>query len=102
MVCRQIKRGGASAPFHADKKPSLKIYPNGKGYYCFSCGAGGDPIKFAAQYRDVNNYEAAKGLAAAFQVPNTGAGDYREKREAELPGKGGRNYQRSSRGQRCG
>lgn len=78
------KKGWCVCPFHADKKPSLKIYPNGKGYYCFSCGAGGDPIKFAAQYRDVNNYEAAKGLAAAFQVPIQEPVTYREKREAEL------------------
>jgi len=27
--------------FHADKNPSLVIYPDGGGYHCFSCGANG-------------------------------------------------------------
>lgn len=31
-------------PFHKDQHPSMKIYPDGKGYYCFACGSGGDAI----------------------------------------------------------
>lgn len=78
-----VQNGKCLCPFHQDRRPSMKIYPDGKGYYCFSCGSGGDLIKFVARYRDVRNYEAAKELAGAFgvlvQVPVT----YREKREAE-------------------
>lgn len=81
---RVNRKGWCVCPFHADKKPSLKIYPDGKGFYCFSCGAGGDPIKFAARYRGVGNYEAAKELAAAFQVPIQEPVTYRERREAKL------------------
>lgn len=81
----QINRKGLClCPFHQDKDPSLKIYPNGKGFYCFSCGAGGDQIKFTALYRDIGNYEAAKELAAAFDIPLAEPVTYREKREAEL------------------
>ena len=61
----------------------MKIYPDGKGYYCFSCGSGGDQIKFVARYQDVGNYEAAKELAAAFGIPINVPVTYREKREAE-------------------
>lgn len=77
------RRGLCLCPFHQDKNPSLKIYPDGKGFYCFACGTGGDQIKFAALYRDTSNVEAAKELAAAFAVPLAEPVTYREKREAE-------------------
>ncbi|MDR2024004.1 MAG: hypothetical protein LBQ71_12375 [Hungatella sp.] len=77
------KKGLCLCPFHQDKDPSMKIYPNGKGFYCFTCGTGGDQIKFAALYQGIRNEEAAKELAAAFRVPVTVPVTYREKREAE-------------------
>lgn len=77
------KKGLCLCPFHQDKTPSLKIYPNGKGFYCFTCGTGGDQIKFAALYQEIRNEEAAKELAAAFHVPISVPVTYREKREAE-------------------
>lgn len=79
----QVWNGKCLCPFHRDRRPSMKIYPDGKGYYCFSCGSGGDPIKFVARYRDVGNYDAAKELAGAFGVPVQIPETYREKREAE-------------------
>lgn len=78
-----VSNGKCLCPFHRDSHPSMKIYPNGRGYYCFSCGAGGDQIKFVAKYYDIGNYEAAKRLAAAFQIPIREPVSYREKREAE-------------------
>ena len=63
--------------------PSMKIYPDGKGYYCFACGSGGDQVKFVARYLGVNNYDAAKELAQAFGIPIEEPVTYREKREAE-------------------
>ncbi len=81
----QVNRKGLClCPFHHDTNPSLRIYPNGKGFYCFTCGTGGDQIKFAALYQGVSNYEAAKELAAAFGIPVRVPVTYREKREAEL------------------
>lgn len=77
------RKGLCLCPFHQDQRPSMKIYPDGKGYYCFSCGSGGDQIKFVARYQDVGNYEAAKELAAAFGIPINVPVTYREKREAE-------------------
>lgn len=78
------RKGLCKCPFHNDTNPSLKIYPNEKGFYCFTCGAGGDQIKFAALYRGIRNEEAAKELAAAFQIPIQIPVTYREKREAAL------------------
>lgn len=77
-------KGLCVCPFHQDKNPSLKLYPNGKGFYCFACGTGGDQIKLAALYLGVSNTEAAEQLAAAFQIPVTLPSTYREKREAAL------------------
>lgn len=76
-------KGKCLCPFHRDRHPSLKIYPNGKGFYCFVCGAGGDVIKFVAMYRDTSNYEAARELATAFGIPVREPVTYREKREAD-------------------
>lgn len=79
----KVAKGRCLCPFHGDRHPSLKIYPNGKGYYCFSCGSGGDPITFVARYHDETNYEAARELAEAFQVPVQIPVTYRERREAD-------------------
>jgi len=77
------RKGLCLCPFHQDKTPSLKIYPDGKGFYCFSCGAGGDQIGFVAMHDNLRNYEAAKQLAMDFCVPVDEPVTYREKREAE-------------------
>lgn len=77
------KRGMCLCPFHHDTNPSLKVYPDGKGFFCFACGIGGDQVKFVALYRGIRNVEAAKELAGAFHVPVCAPSTYREKREAE-------------------
>jgi len=33
-------------PFHADDKPSCKIYPDTNTYHCFGCNKSGDVIQF--------------------------------------------------------
>lgn len=77
-------RGVCLCPFHQDTHPSLKIYPNEKGFYCFTCGVGGDQINFVARYKNLNNKEAAIELAEAFGIPVNIPASYREKREAAL------------------
>jgi DNA primase len=44
-------------PFHDDKDPSLKIYPETNTFNCFGCGAAGDVIEF------IERYEASTGSA---------------------------------------
>lgn len=44
----QINRSGfIKCPFHSEKTASLKIYSNGKGWYCYGCHSGGSIIDFA-------------------------------------------------------
>jgi len=38
--------GFGSCPFHKDKSPSMKWYPQTKTLHCFSCGWHGDVISF--------------------------------------------------------
>ena len=37
-------------PFHDDSKPSMSVIPGKQFYYCFSCGAGGNSIKFLMEF----------------------------------------------------
>ncbi len=76
-------RGWCICPFHADRHPSMKLYPDGRGYYCFVCQSGGDQIRLAAKCLGINNYEAAKRLAEAYGVPVNEPQTYSEKRKAE-------------------
>ena len=41
-------------PFHDDTKPSMTVSPNKQFYYCFSCGAGGNSIKFLMEFTRSN------------------------------------------------
>lgn len=62
LVLRQ--RGGkhwARCPFHAEKTPSFAIYPDGRGWYCFSCHRGGDA---AALYQQLYNVPIRDALRA--------------------------------------
>ncbi len=63
----QVSRNGMMCcPFHRDSHPSMKV---DKGFYCFACGAKGDVISFAADLFQLTPIEAAKKLAADFQIP---------------------------------
>lgn len=78
------RQGRCICPFHRDRHPSLKIYPHNRGYYCFSCGAGGDVITFAGKLYGLDNESAACKLIEDFHLPIRTEGlSYREKRERE-------------------
>lgn len=74
---QQDRKGNILCPFHADHKPSCKIYENS--FYCWSCGAGGDVINFAARYLNVSNKEAAEYLAGAFGIVTDGSETMKQK-----------------------
>src|SRR5258708_39876562 len=49
-------------PVHDERTPSFNVTP-GKGlYHCFSCGAGGDVIKFVQEIDHLTFSEAGWGL----------------------------------------
>jgi len=60
--------GGGSlkglCPFHEEKTPSFNVTPARGLYYCFSCAAGGDVIKFVQQIDGLSFIEAIERLAA--------------------------------------
>ena len=58
------RRGGkywARCPFHSERTPSFAIYPDGRGWYCFSCHRGGDA---AALYQQLYNVSIKDALRA--------------------------------------
>ena len=69
--------------FHAEKTPSLCLYPDSGGFYCFGCHAHGDAIALYAQALSLSPLEAAKRVCADFGYDY----DQRRKRGSSLPGK---------------
>ncbi len=63
----ELRKNGANfkavCPFHNDSNPSLVISPSKQIYHCFSCGAGGDAIKFVMEYEKLNYPETIEKLA---------------------------------------
>lgn len=79
------RQGRCICPFHNDRRPSMKIYPHNRGYYCFSCGSGGDVIKFVSRLYGLDNGSAAKKIIEDFSLPiRTDNLSYREKRERDI------------------
>ena len=50
-------------PFHDDTKPSMTVSPAKQFYYCFSCGAGGNSIKFLMEFKRANFADVVLSLA---------------------------------------
>ena len=50
-------------PFHDDSKPSMTVSPSKQFYYCFSCGAGGNSIKFLMEFTRNNFTDVVLTLA---------------------------------------
>jgi DNA primase len=60
--------GGGSlkglCPFHDEKTPSFNVTPGKELWHCFSCGAGGDVIKFVQDLEHLTFTETIERLAA--------------------------------------
>jgi len=54
------KTNQVCCPFHDDKTPSLKIYPETNTYNCFGCGSNGDVIQFIQDKENLSKHEALK------------------------------------------
>ena len=61
-----LRRSGSrffiKCPFHEEKTPSFCIYPEGKGFYCYGCGEGGNTISFVMKLYQYSFIEAVKFL----------------------------------------
>lgn len=69
-----VRQSVALCPFHPDREPSMHVYRDG--FYCFSCGAGGDVINFVARLQGVRNAEAAQIVAGIGRI-SPARDDYR-------------------------
>ena len=63
----QLKRYGkvlrGLCPIHQDKSnPNFTIYPETNSFFCFSCRAGGDVIKFWMLYKEIDFKQAIREL----------------------------------------
>lgn len=60
------EHGFARCPFHTDKKPSLKLYGENRGFYCFACKKSGSVIDLAAQITGTGPRDAMRLIDSAF------------------------------------
>ncbi|HYP03353.1 MAG TPA: DNA primase [Cyanobium sp.] len=56
-------------PFHDDTSPSMTVSPAKQFYYCFSCGAGGNAIKFLMELQRSSFSDVVLELARKYQLP---------------------------------
>ena len=56
-------------PFHDDSKPSMTVSSAKQFYYCFSCGAGGNAIKFLMELQRRSFSDVVLELARKYQLP---------------------------------
>lgn len=61
-----VKGQTAICPFHDDSHPSMHLYRDG--FYCFTCGAGGDVVTFTARLFGLKNRQAAEKLNENFHL----------------------------------
>jgi len=54
------RRSWSLCPFHTDTHPSLCCFGPEKGFYCFSCGEGGNAIKLVMKIQDCKFIQAVK------------------------------------------
>lgn len=58
----------ARCPFHPDENPSFSVNPQGRYFYCFGCGVGGDVFKFLQLSEEKSFMEAVSQLAKETDV----------------------------------
>ncbi|MFK5882382.1 MAG: DNA primase [Sulfurospirillum sp.] len=84
----ELRKNGANfkaiCPFHNDSNPSLVISPSKQIYHCFSCGAGGDSIKFVMEYEKLNYPETIEKLANMYNFSLTYTDDKNDRVDRKL------------------
>ena len=70
----KLRKSGPSrymglCPFHNEKTPSFTVHVVHQFYKCFSCGAGGDVVKFVMEKEGLSFWEALKQLAERYGIP---------------------------------
>lgn len=62
------KRGVMPCPFHGERNPSLKIYPETGGWHCFGCGRGGSVIDFVMEHENCDFTTAVRAIDGSLRL----------------------------------
>ena len=62
------RHGFLCCPFHGEKAPSLKIYPDTGGWHCFGCGRGGSVIDFVMEHENCDFRAAVTAIDNALHL----------------------------------
>ena len=78
------RAGYICCPFHEEDTPSLKIYSDNRGWYCFGCNRGGDVIDFVRSLYNLDFPAACKKINDDFALGLNidGKRDYYAERKA--------------------
>lgn len=69
--CPNIKishQNRCPCPIHGGTHDNMKIYDDTNSFYCFACGAAGDPIRFVAELENITYRQAVAEVGAAFGI----------------------------------
>lgn len=81
-IVKSGKKFKSICPFHNDSHPSMQIDSEKKFFHCFSCGAGGDTIRFVEKYCHLSSIEALKKVCEICAIPlPSQAATFREKKD---------------------
>lgn len=68
----ELRRSGSGwvglCPFHSERTPSFHIDPRRNIYKCFSCGAGGGPVRFLMENRNMSFPDAIRHIAGLYSI----------------------------------
>lgn len=65
----EINRAGfCCCPFHGEKTPSMKLFPDDRGFYCFGCHKGGSVIDLVAGLLGLDPLGAVKQMNEDFRL----------------------------------
>lgn len=82
------RHGFLCCPFHGEKAPSLKIYPDTGGWHCFGCGRGGSVIDFVMEHENCDFRAAVTAIDNALHLnlmdPNENPFEAAQRRQWQL------------------
>lgn len=62
------RTGFCCCPFHGEKNPSMKLFQDDRGFYCFGCHKGGSVIDLVAGLLGLDPLEAVRRLNEDFRL----------------------------------
>lgn len=73
-------------PFHKERTPSFKVFPESQNFHCFGCGEGGSVFDFLMKTEGLSFPEAVRVLAdrAGVEVPDARRDPDRDRETAEI------------------